>query len=228
MRVAAAALSPGSSLPSPTKAPPSLAFEGHDGVAAARDPNSAAAAFSSAPLRAVPERGVSPKERYTPACMRLAPTFLRLTPLLVFAAVACTAPVEGGARPPSSAAHTHEQSQSSRPAAGSPEAVVQAQLEAYNRGDLDNFMATFHPEAELFALGDPAPRAQGREAVRGIYRELFARSPELHSDLVHRAVFGDRVIDHERITGREGGDVLELIMVYEVEDGGIRRAWSIK
>ena len=35
-------------------------------------------------------------------------------------------------------------------------------------------------------------------------------------------------LDHERITGREGGDVLELLMVYEVEDGGIRRAWSIR
>ena len=117
---------------------------------------------------------------------------------------------------------------SSAPAPGSPEAVVQAQLEAYNAGDIDAFMATFHPEAELFAIGDPIPRAQGRDAVRAIYADLFARSPDLHSELVHRAVLGNRVIDHERITGREGGDVLELLMVYEVEDGGIRRAWSIR
>ena len=114
------------------------------------------------------------------------------------------------------------------PAPGSPEAVVQAQLEAYNAGDIDAFMATFHPEAVLFAIGDPIPRAQGRDAVRAIYADLFARSPDLHSELVHRAVLGNRVIDHERITGREGGDVLELLMVYEVEDGGIRRAWSIR
>lgn len=117
---------------------------------------------------------------------------------------------------------------SSAPAPGSPEAVVQAQLEAYNAGDIDAFMATFHPEAELFAIGDPTPRAQGRDAVRAIYADLFARSPDLRSELVHRAVLGNRVIDHERITGREGGDVLELLMVYEVEDGGIRRAWSIR
>ena len=113
-------------------------------------------------------------------------------------------------------------------APNSPGAVVQAQLEAYNAGELDAFMATFHPEAELFSIGNATPRAQGRDAVRAIYADLFARSPDLHSELMHRAILGNRVIDHERITGREGGEVLELIMVYEVEDGGIRRAWSIR
>ena len=109
-----------------------------------------------------------------------------------------------------------------------PEAVVEAQLQAYNARDIDAFMATMHPEVELFAIGDPTPRASGAEAVRKVYAALFEKSPDLHSELVHRAVIGNRIVDHERITGRQGGEVLELVMVYEVEDGGIRRAWSIR
>ena len=89
--------------------------------------------------------------------------------------------VEDPARDPAAATPAA----SSAPAPGSPEAVVQAQLEAYNAGDIDGFMATFHPEAELFAIGDPTPRAQGRDAVRAIYADLFARSPDLHLSLIH-------------------------------------------
>lgn len=110
-----------------------------------------------------------------------------------------------------------------------PEATVQAQLDAYNARDIDRFMATFHPDAELFVLGDAEPRAVGRDAVRAIYAKLFAGSPALHSELVHRACIGARVIDHERITGRDGAtEVLELVMIYEVELLGIRRAWAIR
>lgn len=115
------------------------------------------------------------------------------------------------------------------PTPGSPRAVVAAQLDAYNAGNLEAFMATFHSDAELFILGDSTPRAQGKDAVREVYAGLFEDSPDLHSELVHRAVIGNRVIDHERITGRQGsGTPLELVMVYEVVDGGIRRAWSIR
>jgi hypothetical protein len=110
----------------------------------------------------------------------------------------------------------------------SAEAVVAAQLKAYNDRDIDAFMATMHPDVELLAIDDTTPRASGAEAVREVYAALFEKSPDLHSELVHRAVIGNRIVDHERITGRQGGGVLELVMVYEVEDGGIRRAWSIR
>ena len=162
----------------------------------------------------------------------------------ICSALACaTAATDAESSPASTAAsmvttsQTHDNASASpsgsgaasTPAPGSAEAVVAAQLDAYNRRDLDAFMATFHAEAELFSLGDSTPRAQGHDAVRAIYGELFENSPDLRSELVHRSVIGTKVIDHERITGRAGSDgVLELVMVYEVEDGGIRRAWAIR
>jgi len=110
-----------------------------------------------------------------------------------------------------------------------PAAVVQAQLEAYNRRDLPGFLATFAADAEVFTLGDAAPAARGTAELAKLYGELFAASPALHSELVHRAVIGARVVDHERITGRRGSAApLELVMVYEVEGGLIRRAWAIR
>lgn len=136
---------------------------------------------------------------------------------------------------PTAACSSAPSASTSAPAVGdaapdptAPISVVQAQLDAYNARDIDAFMATFHPQAELFSIGDPTPRASGREAVRAIYADLFERSPGLHSELVNRMVIGNRVLDHERITGREGGEVLEIVMLYEVEDGAIRRAWAIR
>lgn len=147
-------------------------------------------------------------------------------------AIALTAPMAcsptSATCPPVSDMSSDATDSNSTPDVSAAARVVQAQLDAYNARDIDAFMATFHPEAELFSVDDPTPRASGHQAVRAIYADLFARSPELHSELVHRATLGRRVIDHERITGREGGEVLEIVMVYEVEDAKIRRAWAVK
>ena len=138
---------------------------------------------------------------------------------VVLTAAACTVASEADTTRPTAAVETAVTQDPPIPAAAaastvSPEAVVQAQLVAYNARDIDAFMATFHPDAELFVLGDPSPRAAGRAAVRAIYTELFSHSPELHSTVLHRAVVGNRVVDHERITGRKGADALEIVMVY--------------
>lgn len=111
----------------------------------------------------------------------------------------------------------------------SPEEVVQAQLEAYNNKDIDAFMETFSDTAMLYSIGDAEPWASGEGEVRAVYTGLFEQSPDLHSEIVHRSVVGNKVMDHERITGRRGSDEpLELIMIYEVEDGKIVRAWSVR
>lgn len=113
--------------------------------------------------------------------------------------------------------------------AQSPEEVVQAQLEAYNNKDIDAFMETFSDTAMLYSIGDAEPWASGEGEVRAVYSGLFEQSPDLYSEIVHRSVVGNKVMDHERITGRRGSDEpLELIMVYEVVDGKIVRAWSVR
>ncbi len=109
------------------------------------------------------------------------------------------------------------------------EAVVGRQLDAYNEHDIDGFVSTFHPDAELYSIGDPKPRASGINEVKSIYDTLLKSSPQLKSQLLNRIVLKNKVIDHEYITGRNGNkDPLELVMVYELDSNLIRRAWSIR
>lgn len=110
-----------------------------------------------------------------------------------------------------------------------PEKVVQLQLEAYNARDIDSFMAVFHDEIELWTLGSETPTAIGLEKVREIYSALFQQSPELHSTVINRSVIGNKVIDYERISGRKGAkEDIFLIMIYEVNDHKIVRAWAVR
>lgn len=109
------------------------------------------------------------------------------------------------------------------------EQVVQAQLDAYNRRDIDAFVKLFHEDAEVYTLGEAAPRAKGVQAVRVLYQSLFDQSPNLQSKLINRMVLGTKVLDHEFITGRAGTDTpVELIMIYEVQDSTIRKAYTIR
>ena len=102
--------------------------------------------------------------------------------------------------------------------------VVQAQLDAYNRKDIDALMGTYAPDAEQFALhGDRI--ATGREQLRSRFLLRF-EEPDLHAQLMSRIVAGNFVIDSEVITRNfpEGPGTLEMICIYEVVDGLIRRA----
>jgi hypothetical protein len=112
--------------------------------------------------------------------------------------------------------------------AQTPEQVVQLQLEAYNAGDIDKFMSVFSDDIELWTFGEAQPWAKGKDAVTKVYAKLFENSPELHSEIITRTVIGNKVIDYERITGRNGGDVLSLVMIYEVRDGKIFRATAVR
>lgn len=110
-----------------------------------------------------------------------------------------------------------------------PEAVVQRQLDAYNARDLEAFLAMFADDAQGFELGNAEPTMSGKAAIRVRYADLFARSPHLHATLVNRIAYARAVVDHERIAGRLGApEVYEMIAVYEVVSGLIRRFHAVR
>lgn len=107
--------------------------------------------------------------------------------------------------------------------------VVQQQLEAYNARDIERFMDCFHSEIEIWTLGEEYPSAQGFEQVKKMYENLFQQSPDLHSKVLNRSTIGQKVIDYEQISGRRGSkEDLFLVMIYEVKDGKIWRAWAVR
>ncbi len=109
-----------------------------------------------------------------------------------------------------------------------PEDIVQKQLDAYNSRDIDTFVAMHAPNAELYSFSETTPFVKGQKQIRATYNEIFETSPSLFSKLIHRIVLGNKVIDHEEITGRKGVDVLEFIAIYEVDEMTITKAHFIR
>lgn len=102
--------------------------------------------------------------------------------------------------------------------------VVQRQVEAYNRRDLEAFAALFAEDVQIWRLPATAPALAGRAALRAFYAAERFNRPALHAEILHRHVFGNKVIDHERITGLADAPV-EMLAIYEVAAGRIARVW---
>jgi hypothetical protein len=100
-------------------------------------------------------------------------------------------------------------------------AVVQRQLEAYNRQDVDAFVACYAEDVRIEREG-PGEVAVGRAAMRERYAALFARNPQNRCAVLQRIVVGASVVDEEWIEGR-GGEPFRVIVVYTVRDGVIVR-----
>ena len=105
-----------------------------------------------------------------------------------------------------------------------PEAVVQRQLDAYNAKDVEALLATYAPDAEQFAIHGER-LAHGHAEMRERFLARFAE-PDLNARLVSRKVIDGFVVDHEVITRNfaEGRGTLEMVCIYEVRGGLIRKA----
>ena len=106
------------------------------------------------------------------------------------------------------------------------EKVVQAQVDAFNRGDIDGFMAAYAPGAIHWEFPDDTVFA-GAARIRQHYGELFAEVPDVHAEVRKRIVKGRFVIDDEFVTGLPADDPHVTVVIYEVVDGRILNVWSM-
>ena len=110
-----------------------------------------------------------------------------------------------------------------------PTEVVQENLEFYNQRNIEGFMSSFSDSITLFTYEKMEPIAKGKDEIKILYKGLFEESPKLHSTILHRAVIGNKVIDHESIKGRRGSKKpIKLVMIYEVSDDKILRMTVIR
>jgi len=103
--------------------------------------------------------------------------------------------------------------------------LVEHQLAAYNARDLDRFLEVFSDDIEVIRLPAMTPSIVGKAPLARFYAENRFNLPDLHARIVNRMVMGSKVVDHESITGI-GPEPLEIIVIYSIEDGLIRRMWS--
>ncbi len=102
------------------------------------------------------------------------------------------------------------------------------QLDAYNRGDINDFAACYADDVKLIRLRTGEVFVDGIDALREAYGRLFEQCPNLHVELTSRVICGPIAIDEERVTGMEAGKVVHAVATYEVLDGRIQRAWFVK
>ena len=103
----------------------------------------------------------------------------------------------------------------------SPREIVDRQLVAYNRGDLEAYCALFSVDAVTSVLPAGEPIARGIDAIRAFYTTRFQTSNNLHCTILARIELGEFVIDHEEVAGI-AAEPLQLIAIYEVRDALIR------
>jgi len=105
------------------------------------------------------------------------------------------------------------------------ELPVQRQLEAYNARDIDGFMQWWAEDCLYYEFPSRL-LASGAEEIRRRHVARFAES-NLFGRLVSRMSVGNVVVDREVVTRTfpEGPGEIDVIAIYEVEDGRIAKAW---
>ncbi len=106
-----------------------------------------------------------------------------------------------------------------------PEFAVQQQLEAYNARDIDGFMAWWADDCQYYEF--PSRRlANGAADIRERHIARFSE-PNLCGTLIKRIVVGNVVVDQEIVTRTfpDGPGEIDVIAIYEVEQGKITKAW---
>lgn len=106
----------------------------------------------------------------------------------------------------------------------SAEAPVQRQLDAYNARDLERFVAEYTENVKVYRPPASEPVLSGKPALSAHYAANRFNLQSLHAELVGRLVLGNKVIDHERITG-VGEEIMEAAAVYEVVGELIQTVW---
>jgi putative hydrolase of HD superfamily len=102
---------------------------------------------------------------------------------------------------------------------------VKMQLEAYNARDIEAFMKCWADDCQYYAFPDTL-LAQGAAELRERHVARF-QEPVLFGTLLSRIVVGTLVVDHETVQRSfpEGPGEVDVVCLYEVEDGRIARAW---
>ena len=106
------------------------------------------------------------------------------------------------------------------------ERVVQLQYDAYNRHDVEAFLAAHAPDVRFYRYPDSLI-IDGRAALRERFGRLFASAPQVHATVEAHITHGDFVVWRETATGMPGGKTNTAIFVWEVHDGKITRVLAI-
>jgi hypothetical protein len=107
------------------------------------------------------------------------------------------------------------------------ELLAQKQLEAYNNQDLEEFLSVYSDTVLIMEFPSNKVVTNGIDEMRVRYQKLFNEHPNNHAELLARIVHGNKVVDHELITGRVNSDVKKAVAIYEINEDKISKVWFL-
>ena len=84
--------------------------------------------------------------------------------------------------------------------------IVQNQLDAYNARNLSQFSQCFNDQVQVYRHPDQTLLFANKKDMLAFYESSRFNQPRLHARLVNRIVMGNKVFDHELISGLEQQD----------------------
>ena len=105
-----------------------------------------------------------------------------------------------------------------------PVEVVERQLQAFQAGDLNAFVAMYAPDAVVSNFPD-TPVMTGHDEMRAGYASSFA-DRQFTLTLGERIANGQFVIDEE-VIAVGAAEVMRAVVIYQVEGCTIARSWIL-
>lgn len=116
---------------------------------------------------------------------------------------------------------------SNKPNKLDPAILAQQQLDGYNARDIEAFLKPYAEDVKIYNFPNELSM-EGKETMRPIYTEMFEKVKDLHCEVTNRMVLGNKVIDHEKITGFIEGDYYYAIAIYTIENNKISEVRFLK
>lgn len=101
------------------------------------------------------------------------------------------------------------------------EELVNEQLKGYNEKNIDLFLNPYSDTVKIFQYPND-PIYSGKPKMKEQYERMFTKHPNLKCEITNRIIFGDKVVDRERITGfdKAGGFpdnwVMDALVIYTI------------
>jgi hypothetical protein len=106
------------------------------------------------------------------------------------------------------------------------EQLAQQQLDAYNKRDIEAFLAPYSDSVAVYMFPDKL-LYKGKATMRQQYAEMFSNTPDLYCYLQNRIALKNTVIDHEKVTFNKSQPPLLAIAVYTIENNKIAKVHFI-
>jgi hypothetical protein len=107
------------------------------------------------------------------------------------------------------------------------EMLAQKQLDAYNKQNLEEFLSAYSEDVVIMDFPSNQVTTRGIDEMRTRYAKLFRDHPNNHAELLSRIVHGNKVVDHELVTGRENSEPKKAVAIYEIDGEKIVKVWFL-